>query len=917
MKENMIPATNGNKNGVHGEAPAAADDTRGTALPTTIQQELLTKSVVRENTVVDSTAHELLSIEQDLLAKGVTRVPTGETARRESAARDLITKGVVRERMTQIPVAISSNKDLRGDAAKAPSALTDLEQKIKLGKKMVQVPSALTDLEQKIKLGKEMVQAPSALTDLEQKMTLGTEIVQAPSALTDLEQKIALGEETTSIGMGIQDHMAIQPLSAPPDLARQPETSMPGAYATPGAYALSFFTNGVSQNQNSNETFNTITAADARQPAIIRAEAEEDGLAVANPVDENSERNARLDLPRAVTEEQVREENLRKKRKTARRQTVQMILFGLCLVLVIVIPFVLLQENTTSELATRAPIPANSSAESVADVPPLSPDEATLRALLPEYTLDKIMNETGSPQAQAYQWMLRDPILRKKGLAWRVKQRFALVATYFATSGENWFFNTNWLEHDTHECMWWSQTYFKEVHQYNDYDPVENAAGTCELLAGQDTVQYKQAYSHLWLGGNNLNGTMPPELFWLTSLRSLSLRDNENLIGSIPTQIGVPKNLEGVSFAGSSVTGTLPSEIGTLSSLLSFSCPAVQLTGSLPSELGLLTRLIELYLDYNAFSGELPAELGNLTNLRWLYLGDNFFAETFPEWILNLTKLDELVLHGAGMNGTIPSGIGKLTDLQQLWLFENQLSGAIPSEIGLLTKLSIVYLEQNQLTGTLPTELGQLVNMGDFWTSWNSLTGTVPSEMGMCSVLYYLELGRNNLSGSIPTELGLLPNDWSFNSNEKFYVAPGTQMRMAIHENQLSGPIPSELGKRDSLGILYLQGNYLSGGIPSELGAINNMTLLRLDSNNLSGELPPALLALPSLELFNVSDNPLLSGGMAANSCESLHLECSDILCGCGCPCHNTTVTISDDSPIGSENNTASTAAANSNQTSG
>lgn len=920
MKENNITAAYGSKRDADDEqpasqAPATAADVGAAALPTT-QQELLAKGVVRENAVSESAVRELSRTEQDLLAKGVAR---NSTARDVSVGEQgLLPKGLVASTPTKISATrlAATEQELfakgivtqGGPFSFVSNVEEDLIAKGVVRESVAQTPMATNDKY----FVRDAVQAPSALTDLEQKMVAGKQMVQAPSALT----QVTPGKETTNIGMGIPDHIAVLPLPVSPGSARQPERSIPGAHATPGAYALSLVANGRSRNQTSNGTFNT-TAADTEQPAIPRAETEENGLAVANPVDDNSERNARLDLPRAVTEEQERQENLRKKRRSAKRQAVQMVLFGLCLVLVIVIPIVLLQKDTISEPVASATSPANSSAENVSDVPSLTPDEATLRALLPAYTLDKIVNESASPQAQAYRWILQDPILRIEGLGWRVKQRFALATAFFATDGDNWKANTNWLDHDTHECMWWSQISYKDVSQFDDHNPMENAAGTCEFLEGQDTVQYKQVYSHLWLSENNLNGTIPPELFWLTSLRSLSLRENRNLIGSIPTHIGMPKELEGVSFAFTQVTGVLPSEIGALSALHSFSAPAAQLTGSLPSELGLLTQLIELFLDNNALSGELPAELGKLTNLLWLFLNDNFFAGVFPEWILSLTKLDEFTLYANEMNGTIPTGIGQLTDLQRLWLYSNHFSGVIPSEIGLLTNLFALYLDDNRLTGTLPMELGQLVNICDFWTSWNSHTGTIPSEIGMCSLMYHLELGNNNLSGNIPTELGLLPNDWSLIPKEKFYIAPGTQMLLALQENQLSGPIPSELGKRESLGFLYLQDNYLSGWIPSELGAINNMTYLQLDSNNLSGEIPIELLEMPNLAHLNVSINPLLSGELPDTFCESLHLECSDILCGCGCPCHNTSIIISDDFQAGDENITATNEAGNSNQTSG
>ena len=45
-----------------------------------------------------------------------------------------------------------------------------------------------------------------------------------------------------------------------------------------------------------------------------------------------------------------------------------------------------------------------------------------------------------------------------------------------------------------------------------------------------------------------------------------------------------------------------------------------QLTGSIPSELGDLENLTGLYLGGNQLMGAIPTELGNLVNLMVLYL---------------------------------------------------------------------------------------------------------------------------------------------------------------------------------------------------------------------------------------------------------------------------------------------------------
>ena len=60
-----------------------------------------------------------------------------------------------------------------------------------------------------------------------------------------------------------------------------------------------------------------------------------------------------------------------------------------------------------------------------------------------------------------------------------------------------------------------------------------------------------------------------------------------------------------------------------------------QLTGSIPSEIGNLTNLTGLDLGGNELTGSIPPELGNLTNLTWLDLSNNRLTE-IPESICDL-----------------------------------------------------------------------------------------------------------------------------------------------------------------------------------------------------------------------------------------------------------------------------------------
>jgi len=105
------------------------------------------------------------------------------------------------------------------------------------------------------------------------------------------------------------------------------------------------------------------------------------------------------------------------------------------------------------------------------------------------------------------------------------------------------------------------------------------------------------------------------------------------------------------------------------------------LTGSIPSEIGNLTRLTYLYLSNNNLTGPIPSEIVNLTNLTYLDLSYNQHTDSIPPEISNLTNLTKLILENNQLTGSIPSEIGNLTNLGRLYLNDNELYGQIPDSI--------------------------------------------------------------------------------------------------------------------------------------------------------------------------------------------------------------------------------------------
>ena len=228
--------------------------------------------------------------------------------------------------------------------------------------------------------------------------------------------------------------------------------------------------------------------------------------------------------------------------------------------------------------------------------------------------------------------------------------RDVLIALYNSTGGSGWTNNTHWDSAQSLD-MWHG------VYTNNDGRVVE-----------------------INLSENNLSGTLPAQLAMLTQLEGLILTDNQ-------------------------LTGTIPIELSQLRELASLDLNENRLRGAIPPELANLMPMVYLDLSDNRFSGAIPIELGALSQLRTLALSSN------------------------NLNGTIPAELGALSSLVALYLNDNQLSGTIPPELGGLSTLDFLSLQNNELSGTIPDLLGNLDSLRYSRFANNAFTGCVPDGL--------------------------------------------------------------------------------------------------------------------------------------------------------------------------------------------
>ncbi|CAB9517186.1 Leucine Rich Repeat [Seminavis robusta] len=546
-------------------------------------------------------------------------------------------------------------------------------------------------------------------------------------------------------------------------------------------------------------------------------------LPAANAIAENQVTSFYASLPKAEELDPVMGDRNQEEHKQQRRRKTHfilgtMVLFVMVAIVAIVLGIVLSKQGKEND--TKEP-PTSATPTDMPSQNPTSHDDYIM-SLLPEHSILGIQQNPESPQSKAWQWLIeqdRDSLQIFSDD--RILQKYALATLYFATEGESWTHNDNWLNRSIHECEWYTKQEFGMTSFLSGLYPgafqeVQQTATICDPDTG--------LYHHLWLDQNNLVGALPDELFLLTSLSSLSASFNKELKGPIPSQIGQLTQLEGLGISFISRGGSIPSEIDVLTKLNSLALFGNNHDGTMPTELWQLSNLQTFSLIRNQnLKGMISTEIGNFQFLHHFNLGECDMSGTIPSEIGQATALEWITLHANGLSGNVSSELGRLARLRILGLFENALEGALPTELGLLTSSLVMSFRYNQLTDHVPSELGLLSNL-----------------------TFSLVLANNSLSGQIPSEVGLLSN----------------LGEISLENNYFSGPVPDQLGKlllqseegQPALHTLNIKGNpFLTGTVPSDLCNINGIC----QPNNLD----------PCEEPYG------------------LLFDCSLTFCGCSCSC--------------------------------
>ncbi|CDP16558.1 unnamed protein product [Coffea canephora] len=303
--------------------------------------------------------------------------------------------------------------------------------------------------------------------------------------------------------------------------------------------------------------------------------------------------------------------------------------------------------------------------------------------------------------------------------------------------------------------------------------------------------------------GNNSTGDLDfiASVTNCSNLRILSLSYN-NFGGNIPRVVANLSNqLTALYLGGNQLSGTIPEGFGHLVKLYILALEENSLSGLIPRDFGKLQNLQLLSLHYNELSGQIISTLCNATALYYLELSFNQFEgdNIFDNVLMNCQNLQYLNISQNNFTGIIsPHFLQTHSSLMYIKIGENSFSGSLPPEVGKLIHLVDFNVSHNQLVGDIPISLADCSDLANLFMQANFFQGTIPPNLASLKSIQQLDLSSNNLTGPIPREL------------EKLQFLS----YLNLSYNDIEGEIPNTGVFRNASQISLTGNNKLCGGIP-------------------------------------------------------------------------------------------------------
>jgi hypothetical protein len=367
---------------------------------------------------------------------------------------------------------------------------------------------------------------------------------------------------------------------------------------------------------------------------------------------------------------------------------------------------------------------------------PVTARVKAFREFLEPISGEQLKDKT-SPQYRAMNWLANtdaanvtigvDPEVA-------ITTRYVAAVLYYSFQGDIWHKTYNFLSKND-VCSW-------NQNDQNDFVPFGISCGT------------DMAIESFRSPANNLKGNIPPEITYLSSLKTIDVINN-TIDGNLSNLANLTR-LEYLDLTGNACTGTLPSFLLAHNELIQLHLDQNHLEGTISHLSVTAPNLKDLWLRDNLLVGQIPSSIGQSTTLQSIDLTSNQLTGTIPDFA-SQSKIMQLWLANNKFTGHIPVTTGKLSALQLLDVGENSLTGNIGQVVDSLSpSLEALDVSRNLLEGTIPTSVGILTKLTFLDLLENQVGGTLPSEIGLLNQLEVLNIAYNEFTGSVPSTLANL-----------------------------------------------------------------------------------------------------------------------------------------------------------------
>ncbi|KAL6626811.1 hypothetical protein ACP70R_030537 [Stipagrostis hirtigluma subsp. patula] len=341
-----------------------------------------------------------------------------------------------------------------------------------------------------------------------------------------------------------------------------------------------------------------------------------------------------------------------------------------------------------------------------------------------------------------------------------------------------------------------------------------------------------------------------PALFNLTSLRNLSLADNDFMGASLPSVgFGLLTEMEHLDLSYANFFGQIPISIAGLKKLVT---------------LHLDSYYMQLFLMEPSFE----TFIANLNSLTELYLGGVDISSSGDRWSIALAnstpRLQILSLFLCGLSGSIHHSFSRLHSLVEIDLGYNNIAGKVPAFFADLPLLRMLDIRHNDFEGQFPSKIFRLKNLRGVIVRGNpKLSGCLPN-FPVESKLEWLDLRDTNFSDSMPAStanlksLSLLALQTEGTSKDLSLILKLPSLdELQLQGSGLEKPHFSWIGELKHLTILGIENYNFSNPIPTWVGNLTNLTRLKLKQCSLYGPIPSWVRNLTRLSYIDFSINYL------------------------------------------------------------